>query len=164
MTGYFRALGAQPATTTPVPPVTVRVAAITAVFAGLLHFAVVPEHRSEWWAYGVFFTILGAFQIVWAAWVWVDQSRWSMLLGFLVNAAVLALWATTRTTGLPFGPDAGTPESVGVVDVAGGVAELLAMIALARHRPAGPPAADTGEQPAETSTGPLTTVTPEPAP
>jgi hypothetical protein len=37
----------------------------------------------------------------------------------------LALWTVTRTAGLPFGPEAGHPESVGVLDVVAVADELL---------------------------------------
>jgi hypothetical protein len=108
----------------PAGTVAIQVAAAASVFAGLIHYAVVPEHRSEWWLYAVFFTLLAAFEVVWAAAVWTGRDRRLLLLGVVVNAAVLALWTVSRSTGLPFGPDTGDPEPVGVPDLLCDVAEL----------------------------------------
>jgi hypothetical protein len=114
----------------PAVPGILRVAVGASVLAGLIHYAVIPEHRAEWWLYAVFFTLLGAFQIVWAGYFCVDDRRALWWLGLAVNAATLALWAITRTTGLPFGPDAGEAEAVEVLDVISGVAELIVIATL----------------------------------
>ncbi|MFJ8581017.1 hypothetical protein [Micromonospora sp. NPDC093277] len=107
------------------------IAAGSSVLAGLIHYAVVPEHRSEWVWYAVFFTLLGAFQLIWAAAVWTVRRRWLFILGVLANAAAISLWALSRTVGLPFGPDAGEPESAGVIDVLCVLAEAAALTAAA---------------------------------
>ena len=39
-------------------------------------------------------------------------------LGLVVNAAVVAVWIVSRTTGLPVGPSPGTPEPFGGADLA----------------------------------------------
>lgn len=103
----------------------VRVAAVTSVLAGLIHYAVVPEHRAEWWMFAVFFTLLGIFEIVWAVAIWAAPTRGLLLLGVLVNVATLILWAVTRTAGLPFGPEPGEPEAIGIADAVCVVAELV---------------------------------------
>ncbi|MFR9780729.1 hypothetical protein ACL02O_32375 [Micromonospora sp. MS34] len=105
------------------------VAAVCSVLAGLIHYAVVPEHRTAWVGYAVFFTLLGAFQLIWAAAVWTVPRPWLLSLGVVANAAAIALWAASRTVGLPFGPDAGEPESVGVIDVLCVLAEAVALTA-----------------------------------
>jgi hypothetical protein len=101
-----------------------RVAEIGSVLAALIHYAVVPEHLSEWWSYGVFFSAIGAFQLIWAVLAYTGNERPLLLSGLAVNLGVLALWAVTRTAGLPFGPEAGEAEAVGALDVLSGVAEL----------------------------------------
>ena len=117
-----------PGTTAPAMPL--RIAAGASALAGVLHYAAVPEHRAEWWAAAVFFTALAAFEIIWAAQVWCDDRRPVLWLGVAVNAAVVALWAVSRTSGLPFGPEAGTPEDIGALDVACVAAELVTLAAL----------------------------------
>lgn len=107
------------------------IAAVSSVLAGLIHYAVVPEHRSEWVGYAVFFTLLGAFQLIWAAAVWADRGRWLLGLGAVANAAAIFLWIISRTVGLPFGPDAGEAESVGIIDVLCVLAEAVALTAAA---------------------------------
>jgi hypothetical protein len=101
-----------------------RVAAIGSALAALVHYAVVPEHLSEWWAYGVFFSAIGMFQLVWAVLACTGSERPLLLSGLAVNLGVLALWAVSRTAGLPFGPEAGEAEAAGVLDVLSGLAEL----------------------------------------
>lgn len=119
--------------------VPLRVAAVASVLAALIHYAVVPEHRGEWWLHAVFFTVLGAFEIVWAAAAWTGRQRWILLLGVLANIAVLAVWTLSRTTGLPFGPDASEAEPVGALDVVCVLAEVVtigAILIAFRHRTA----------------------------
>ncbi|NES16007.1 MULTISPECIES: hypothetical protein [Micromonospora] len=102
-------------------------AAGCSVLAGLIHYAVVPEHRTEWVGYAAFFTLLGAFQLIWAAAVWALPRPWLFSLGVVINAAAIALWAVSRTAGLPLGPEAGEPEAVGVIDVLCVIAEAVAL-------------------------------------
>jgi hypothetical protein len=122
----------------PLGRATVRVAAVTSVLAGLIHYGVVPEHRAEWWLYAVFFTLLGAFEMVWAFAIWTGSNRRLLLLGVLVNVATLVLWTVTRTTGLPFGPEPGEPEQIGIADtlcVAAEVATVVAAMLALRRQP-----------------------------
>ncbi|WP_213450675.1 hypothetical protein [Rhizomonospora bruguierae] len=120
-------------------------AAVSSVLAGLIHYAVVPEHRTEWVGYAVFFTLLGAFQLIWSAAVWADPRRWLLMLGAAVNAAAIGLWVLSRTAGIPLGPRAGEPEAVGSIDVFCVLAEAVAIIAVvaalwaATRRPASSP-------------------------
>lgn len=119
-----------------------RVAVIGSVLAALIHYAVVPEHLSEWWVYGVFFSAVGMFQLIWAVLAYTGNERPLLLTGLVVNLGVLALWAVSRTAGLPFGPDAGEAEAFGVLDVLSGVAELALIggILLALRGPRSTPA------------------------
>ncbi len=93
------------------------VAALASVGAAAIHFAVVPAHLAAWWVEGVFFAALATFQVLWglALWRW---RRWQLLsLGALVHLGAVLLWVVTRTAGLPFGPNAGVPEPVGLAGV-----------------------------------------------
>ncbi len=116
-----------------------RIAAGASVLSGLIHFAAVPEHRAEWTAFAVFFTVVGVGELVWAAAVWARAEGWLIALGVVANVAIIALWAVTRTVGLPFGPDPGVAEPVGVADIVCCVGELgtvaAAAVALLARRP-----------------------------
>lgn len=112
----------------PVKPL--RCAAGASLVAGVLHYAAVPSHREEWWLAAAFFTVLAAFQIIWAALVWCDDGRPVLWWGGLVNAGTAGLWVMTRSIGLPFGPQAGIPEDIGALDVASTLAELVILVAV----------------------------------
>lgn len=108
-----------------------RVAATASALAGLVHYAVVPEHRAEWWAYAAFFTALAIFNVVWAVAAWTRPDRPTLLFGLTVNVGVVALWAVSRTAGLPFGPEPGEAEAVGIPDAIATAAELVLVLAVA---------------------------------
>ena len=59
---------------------------------------------------------MGFAQLLWAALVVASPSHLLIWLGVFGNAAIVALWIVTRTAGTLVGPDAHTPESVGVAD------------------------------------------------
>lgn len=101
------------------------VAAGASVAAGLLHYAAAAGHRSEWRLAAVLFTLLGAFQIVWAAWLWTEPRERVLIVGISVNAVALAVWALSRTTGMPIGPHADVAELVGPLDAACVIAEAV---------------------------------------
>jgi hypothetical protein len=108
-----------------------KLAAVATALAGAVHYAVVPEHRAEWWVAAVLFTAVGALQLSWAVVTWRTAGRGLLLSGLGINAAALGAWAVSRTSGLPFGPHAGLPESVGVADLACVLAEAVAVVAVA---------------------------------
>jgi hypothetical protein len=85
--------------------------------AGLVHLAVVQEHLDEYWLYGTFFAVLGTAQLLWAvAALARDRAPWLRTIAY-GNLAVVALWAVTRTVGLPIGPEHWEPEAAGRADV-----------------------------------------------
>ena len=93
--------------------------------AGLVHLAVVREHAGESAYFGIFFLVSGALQFGWAM---LALALDRMPLPRLVAAAQLAmvaLWAVTRTVGLPTGPEVWTPEAVGRADVLCVVLEVV---------------------------------------
>jgi hypothetical protein len=118
--------------------------------AGLLgtaaiHAAVVPEHLAEWGAAGAFFIVLAAAELVVAvllAWpggiqLLAQPQRMVLLAGAVVSIGPLALWLYSRTLGMPFGPEPGVPEAVGLADVASSLLELgtlLVAVVLLRSR------------------------------
>ena len=116
-------------------------AAVLAVAAGLIHAVAGVSHLGEYWLFGVFFALLAVAQVGWGALVYRGASRRVLVAGAAGSAAVALLWLVTRTVGLPFGPHAGSPEPVGVLDVLATldeqvvVAIVLALVRFPRLRP-----------------------------
>src|SRR5215831_7182252 len=92
--------------------------------AAAIHFAVTFEHFNEYLLYGVFFLVIAWAQMIWAAVAVWRLPRWWLWLGIAGNAAVVAVYLASRTTGLPFGPDKGHPEPFGALDVVSALLEL----------------------------------------
>ena len=109
--------------------------AITLLAGAVVHTAVVPGQRAEWPLAGVFFMLLSATQAIVAYRVLVERSARSVVAAVLVTAGPLALWALSRTSGLPFGPHSGHARPLGLTDGVAALLELatvLCALALAR--------------------------------
>lgn len=92
--------------------------------AGFVHAVVTPEHFREDFAVGLFTlaVTVGQMAVVVAGLNRPSRALWvSAAAG---NIVVLAIWALSRTTGLPVGPAPGTPEAVGLLDLASGAYEV----------------------------------------
>lgn len=92
-------------------------AVVSSTAAAGVHAAVGPAHLRDSLLLGSFFVGCALLQLGWAALV-ASRATWRLLVaGAVGNLAVIALWATTRTMGLPFGllPH---PEAVGPWDLA----------------------------------------------
>jgi hypothetical protein len=97
------------------------------VGAAAVHAAVVPEHLDEWTAAGVFFIALTAAELGVAVLVLVRTTT-AALLAVVVSVGPLLLWAYSRSAGLPFGPEPGVPEAVGLADCAACALELATLV------------------------------------
>jgi hypothetical protein len=101
-----------------------------------IHAAVIPEHLAEWPAAGGFFALLTVAEIaVAAALLAARPRRIAMIAAVVVSAGPLLVWLYSRTLGLPFGPDPGVPEAVGIPDIvccALEVGTLVAAVVLLR--------------------------------
>jgi hypothetical protein len=93
-----------------------------------VHFAFAPTHFGEAVAFGSFFLVIGWLQLIWAPLVVWRPHRWVLASGALLNAGIIAVWAVSRTTGLPFGPEPGEAEAIGVPDVLCTVLEAAIVI------------------------------------
>jgi hypothetical protein len=93
--------------------------------AAIMHAAASAQHVAEWPLAAGFFGALAVAQLSLGALLWARANTATLIAGAAGSAAVVALWTVTRTAGLPFGPEAGHPESVGVLDVVAGADELL---------------------------------------
>ena len=102
-----------------------------------IHAAVVPEHLSEWTAAGVFFIALTAVELAVVGLLLVRPGPRVLLAAAAASIAPLAVWLYSRTLGIPFGPEAGIPEQVGLADSAACLLEvitLLVTVVLLRQR------------------------------
>ena len=96
--------------------------------AGIIHLSVVAEHAQEARLFGAFFLASGIAQLGWAVLASGAISRRAVLAACIGNAAIVALWVVSRTSGLPIGPGSGTPESVGFADVVATGYEALIVV------------------------------------
>ena len=101
------------------------------VGAAAIHFAVIFEHFAEYALYGAFFLVISWAQMIWAAVVLWRPSRLWLWLGMTGNALVFVVYVASRTAGLPVGPDVGSPEPLGGLDVVSATLELALIIGCA---------------------------------
>jgi hypothetical protein len=112
-------------------------AILLAASAGV-HGTLVPEHARESAALGVGFAVAGGLQLVAALLVLTVPSR-RLLVAIAAGSTLgIAVWALSRTAGLPLGEEAWQPEAVGLVDgltiVLEAATVLTAVLRLARPR------------------------------
>ncbi|MCF6522841.1 hypothetical protein HOY81_07010 [Streptomyces sp. JJ36] len=114
-------------------------AAFAALGSAGIHVAAGVDHYSSWWISGVFFYAAAVYQAVWGLSVLRTGGRPTMLLGLAGNAGILAVWAVSRTAGMPVGPHAGVPEHIGQAGVTSAVLEALVCLVALWHlvRPEG---------------------------
>jgi hypothetical protein len=106
------------------PNCSVALSALAAT-AGVIHLVAAIEHVAVSWMLGVFFALVGTGQLVAGWWIQRSPQDERMLKPAAAgSAAVALLWVFSRTTGLPFGPDAGEVSSVGVADTIATLQEL----------------------------------------
>jgi hypothetical protein len=106
-------------------------AAAASAYAALVHNWALPAHVREWWGYGLAFFLMAAAQGFYSGAVLFWPRRSVLVAGIVGNAAILALYAVTRTLGIPLvGPQAGQVEAVAMPDLAAAIAEVALLIAL----------------------------------
>jgi hypothetical protein len=105
----------------------VAVTAVALLASAVVHLAVVPEHLTEWPAAAVFFVALALAETGAAALLVARSDRAVLAAAALVSFAPLVLWTVSRTAGMPFGPEAGVPEAIGVADIAACVLEVISL-------------------------------------
>lgn len=119
-------LTATPATTPATTPIAtgtrverllIPLALVSSAAAAGVHAAVGPDHFRERILFGLFFAVSALLQLGWSLLVAHRPTRTLMAIGAAGNLAVVALWLTTRTLGLPGGllPQ---PEAIGPWDLA----------------------------------------------
>jgi hypothetical protein len=110
------------------PPPAVQATAYGSATAGWVHLVMSPAHFDEALAFGTFFVLVGGLQGAIAVQLLRRHSR-NLLAGTIVlNATVIGVWLVSRTVGLPVGPQAGTRETVGILDPATTALELVVVL------------------------------------
>ncbi len=109
--------------------VLVLVAALTFIGA-LIHIGAAVEHWEEYHLYTAVFSCLAALQTGWALLILRGASRRMLVLGCTMQLGIVALWAVSRTAGVPLAPTAWTPEKIGVADLTETMGELTTVLAV----------------------------------
>jgi hypothetical protein len=109
-----------------------RLCAAALIVTAVIHLAVVPEHAREWVAAAAFFVVLSAAEVVLAVAVLTRTSRRLLVAGSVISVMSAALWAASRTLGLPIGPEAFSAEAVAAPDLIATALEVLAAAIFAR--------------------------------
>src|SRR5215831_10697894 len=89
-------------------------AALLTLGAAAIHLSVAPDHLRTFTPFGVLFILTAAVQAALAVATVVVPGRKVFGAAVLVAAGCLALWALSRTAGLPIGPAPGRPEAIEV--------------------------------------------------
>lgn len=100
------------------------IAIMSSASAASVHAALGPEHFRERALFGLFFATAALAQMGWAVAMTVHPTGTLLKAAVVGNAVTIALWALTRTVGLPGGllPD---PEPVGFWDLVCTAGELV---------------------------------------
>jgi hypothetical protein len=93
------------------------VLAAASVGAGAIHLAHTPAHMEEYLPLGIGFVAAGALQLLLGLTIAFRDSTRVLLASSAVSAVVLLAYVVSRTTGLPFGPEAFEAEALGTADV-----------------------------------------------
>ena len=126
------------AVTEPEPPFSggrviqqVRLLLVAALVASaVIHAAVISEHLAEWPAAGVFFILLTTGELAIACLMLASlQQRTVLRAATVISVGPLIVWLYSRTAGMPFGPERGIPESIGVPDVVACTLEIASLFA-----------------------------------
>lgn len=103
--------------------------------AGALHLAQIGPHSDEDPLFGLFFLVVGVLQIVGGLYLLRPLGPGALVrsvayVGIGGSLLTIAIWLVSRTAGLPFGSEPGTPETVGLADAASGLFEALTALLL----------------------------------
>ena len=93
------------------------VAALASAAAGLVHGAAAGSHTGVA-TLGTLFALAAALQLGWAALVVIHPTRWLLVSGAGLNAAMVLAWAMSRTVGWPVVESMAQAGSVGFQDLA----------------------------------------------
>jgi hypothetical protein len=119
--------------------------ASTLAGAAVIHATVVGEHLEQWAPAGLFFLVLVLLESALGVLALLAWSRLTAILVLVTSIGTVAVWALSRTVGMPFGPaDFRVPEAVGTADLVCGGLELVAAAVCAFSLTPQPVAAGSG--------------------
>ena len=98
---------------------------LASLSAALIHVMAGIHHFAEWWLFGFGFMVMAVAQAASAASLAFSNASLPNYAAAALNAAIVVLWIWSRTLGLPIGPDAGDPETIGIADVMATVTEAV---------------------------------------
>ncbi len=104
--------------------------------AGLIHLALIREHFTEQFVYGLVFTALALFQLTLALWLAVRPGPAVYRLGIWGSGLIVLVYVLTRLIPLP---GANAPEEVDVLGIVATGLELAAVVLLALALPESAP-------------------------
>jgi hypothetical protein len=105
------------------------IAALLVLASSVVHAAVIGDHLEEWAPFGVAFAVVTCAQAAWVVLVWRTPLRRRLLIaGAVGNAALVVVWAISRTVGLPVGPQPWQPEAIGAADLLCKLDEVMAVV------------------------------------
>jgi hypothetical protein len=121
-----------------------RWAAWASLGSAAVHAFLVRDHAEEWWGYGLFFGLAALLQVLLGLALLTDAinpkdtgprhasvKRGVYAGGLALTVGLLALYAVTRTVGVPLlGPEAGEVEEVAPLDLLAKAFEAVAAVAL----------------------------------
>jgi len=84
--------------------------------AGAIHFAMVPSHAGQSMVEGLGFALSGWFQVLFAGALLAKPSKLWLKLGIAANLLFVAVWAWSRTKGLPIGAHPNHAETISFID------------------------------------------------
>jgi hypothetical protein len=114
-------------------------AALLSAGAAAIHASAAGPHFAEHLLLGVLFVVTAIAQAAWAALVLTAPSSRLLAAGAFGNLGVAAVWAVSRTVGLPFLPGAEVPEPLGALDLAATSFEVVVVAACVLLLAAGGP-------------------------
>jgi hypothetical protein len=99
--------------------------ALASLSAGLIHVMAGFHHWSEYWLFGFGMFVMAIAQVAGSAALGYTSSRLALWGAIVVNVPIIAIWLLSRTTGLPFGPEPGEAEAIGIPDAVCTFTELV---------------------------------------
>ena len=93
------------------------VLAAASVGAGAVHLVHAPAHLGEYLPLGIGFVAAGVLQVLLGLTMVLRGSARVLLASSAVSGAVVVAYVVSRTTGLPFGPEAFQAEALSTADV-----------------------------------------------
>lgn len=98
---------------------------MTLLATGVIHAAQITSHLDDSLVTGLFFVAVAGLQATFAAVLLMRRMRWIEIAALALTVGTIAVWAATRTIGIPIGSHPGTSEAIGVADAVATGFELM---------------------------------------